>query len=282
MNQPLVSIIVPTYFSAGQLEECFSSIKKQTYGNIELIVVDNNSADNVREIAEKFSARFFIAGPDQSEERVFGAPFQRNFGFRQAKGEYVYYVDADMRLPENLISECVEVIGRDERCKAVIVAEESFGDGFWAKCKWLERRTYWGDDLVEAPRFFEKKAIEAMGYLDDTVGADDWDLALRIRKTGYAIARTKGYIMHDEGALTLRKLVRKRFLYGKDAYKFGKKHGGKKFFQYFNPLKASYFRHFGFLLSHPVLFGGMIFMRICEYAGGGAGMIYGKFVMKRQ
>ena len=281
MPHPLVSIIVPTYYSASQLETCFSSIRKQTYRNIELIVVDNHSKDSTREIAKKYDARFFTAGPDQSKERIFGAPFQRNFGFRQSKGEYVYYVDADMSLPEGLISECVEVIQGDDRCKAVIVAEESFGVGFWAKCKWLERRTYWGDDFVEAPRFFEKKAIEAMGYLDDTVGADDWDLALRIREAGYVILRTTRHIMHDEGALSLGKLIRKRFLYGKVAYKFGKKHGGKKFVQYFNPFKASYFRHFGFLLSHPILLIGMVFMRACEYAGGGAGMVYGKFIMKR-
>jgi glycosyltransferase involved in cell wall biosynthesis len=280
MNQPLVSIIVPTYFSAVWLEKCFSSIKKQTYTNIELIVVDNNSTDNVKEIATKYQGRFFTAGPDQSKGRVFGAPFQRNYGFKQSNGEYVYYVDADMELPEGLIEECMSIVTNDKKYKALIIAEESFGIGFWAKCKWLERRTYWGDDLVEAPRFFEKKTLEMMGYLDDTVGADDWDLALRMREEGYDIGRTKRYVMHNEGALTLGKLIKKRFLYGKDAYKFGKKHGGGKFLQYFNPLRASYVRNAGFLLKHPVLLIGMIFMRVCEYMGGGVGMLYGKFVIK--
>lgn len=281
MSQPLVSVIVPTYHSASLLEKCFSSIRRQTYKDIELIVVDNHSNDNVQEIATKYEARFFIAGPDQSKGRIFGAPFQRNYGFKQSMGEFVYYVDADMELPEGLIEECVGIMKENNEYKALIIAEESFGIGFWAKCKWLERRTYWGDDLVEAPRFFEKKSIEAMGYLDDTVGADDWDLALRIRQAGHLIGRTKNYVMHNEGVLTLGKLIKKRFLYGKDAYKFGKKHGGKKFIQYFNPFRASYFRHFGFLLSHPILLVGMIGMRMCEYSGGGAGMIYGKFIMKK-
>jgi glycosyltransferase involved in cell wall biosynthesis len=277
-NQPLVSVIIPTYYSAILLEKALEKIKDQTYKNIEIIIVDNHSKDNVAQVAEKFGAKFFVQGPDQSKERVFGAPFQRNYGFKQSKGDYVYYVDADMELPQNLIKECVDIMSENKDCKALIIAEESFGEGFWAKCKWLERRTYWGDDLVEAPRFFEKETLEKMDYLDDKVGADDWDLALRLRKDGYKILRTKNYVMHNEGKLTLKKLIKKRFLYGKDVLNFGKKHGTKTFFDYFTPLRRSYLKNIFFLLSHPILFLGMIFMRICEYAGGGSGIIYSKFL----
>lgn len=280
MNSPLVSIVVPTYYSASLLEKCFSSINGQSYENIELIVVDNHSQDNTQEIAGRYGARFFVQGPDQKKGRVFGAPFQRNYGFKQAKGEYRYYVDADMELPKNLISECVEIMDKNPDCKAIIVAEESFGIGFWAKCKWLERRTYWGDDLVEAPRFFRKNTLEEFGYLDDTVGADDWDLALRLRQADQKILRSKNYVMHNEGALTLMKLIRKRFLYGKDVIKFQKKHGGKRFYSYFTPFRKSYLKNFPFLLSHPVLFVGMVFMRACEYGGGAAGIVYSKFLKK--
>ncbi len=281
MDEPKVSIIVPTYNSEKFLGECLESIKNQTYPNVELIVVDNDSKDDTKEIAKKYTDKVFNAGPDQSKGRVFGAPFQRNYGFQQATGEYVYYVDVDMTLPDGLIRECVDIFGENKELGAVIVAEESFGEGFWAQCKWLERRTYWGDDLVEAPRFFKKKIIESMGYLDDAVGADDWDLALRMRQKGIPIGRSKDHIMHNEGNLALHSLIRKRFLYGKDAYKFQKKHGSETFVKYFNPLKSSYLRHWRFLSSHPILLLGMVFMKTCEYAGGGFGMLYGKFVMKR-
>lgn len=281
-NNHLVSIIVPTYNSAKFLEQCLKSIKNQTYKNIELIVVDNNSTDKTKEIAKVYGAIFFVAGPDQSKEKIFGAPFQRNYGFRQAKGEYVYYVDVDMELPKKLIEECVEIMLANKKCKAIIIAEESFGIGFWAKCKWLERRTYWGDDLVEAPRFFDKNTLEGMGYLDDTVGADDWDLALRMKQVGQLILRTKNYIMHNEGALSLAKVIKKRFLYGKDVIKFGEKHGTKKFYTYFSPFRKSYLKNIPFLLKHPRLFSGMIFMKVCEYGGGGAGIIYSKFKKRRE
>lgn len=280
MEQALVSVVVPTYNNGKSLAVCLDSIRVQTYPNVELIVVDNDSADNTRGIAEKHGARFFTAGPDQSRGRVFGAPFQRNFGFCKSRGEYVYYVDADMILPEGLIEECVDVMKKNLECKALIIAEESFGMGFWAKCKWLERRTYWGDDTVEAPRFFDKATLEQMGYLDDTVGADDWDLALRMRRKSHEILRTKNYIRHDEGNLKLSKLIRKRFLYGKDVFKFKEKHGTRVFYTYFTPFRRSYLKNTLFLLSHPILLAGMIFMRACEYSGGAAGIMYGKFIKK--
>ncbi len=276
-NSPIVSIIIPTLNSAKFLEDCLESVKNQSYKNIEIIIVDNYSSDNTKEISDKYGARFFVAGPDQTKERIFGAPFQRNFGFRKAKGKYVYYLDVDMELPKNLIKECVGIMSANKKCRAIIIAEESFGIGFWARCKWLERRIYWGDDLVEAPRFFNKKILKNMGYLDDTVGADDWDLTLRLRQDGQLILRTKNFIRHNEGALTLSKVIKKRFLYGKDVFKFKEKHGTKKFYIYFSPFRKSYLKNIPFLMRHPKLFGGMVFMKICEYSGGGAGIIYSKF-----
>ena len=72
MTQPLVSIIVPTYNSEKFLEGCLESIQKQTYSHIELIVVDNNSKDNTKEIARKYTEKVFNQGPERSAQVNFG------------------------------------------------------------------------------------------------------------------------------------------------------------------------------------------------------------------
>jgi glycosyltransferase involved in cell wall biosynthesis len=59
MNNLLVSVIIPTYNSSRTLEKCLESIKNQSYKNIEIIVVDNNSKDNTKEIALKFTDKVF-------------------------------------------------------------------------------------------------------------------------------------------------------------------------------------------------------------------------------
>ncbi len=59
MENPLVSVIIPTYNSSRTLEKCLESIKNQTYKNVEIIVVDNNSTDNTKEIAKKYTGKAY-------------------------------------------------------------------------------------------------------------------------------------------------------------------------------------------------------------------------------
>src|SRR3989338_2417124 len=101
-KQPLVSVIVPTKNSEKFLEKCLTSIKNQTYKKIELIVVDNNSTDKTKKIAEKFTNKTFIHGPERSS--------QRNYGAKKSSGKYLYFVDSDFLLDENVISQCLKEI----------------------------------------------------------------------------------------------------------------------------------------------------------------------------
>jgi len=58
MNNTLVSVVITTKNSSRTLEKCLQSIKGQSYKNTELLVVDNNSTDSTKEIANKFSESF--------------------------------------------------------------------------------------------------------------------------------------------------------------------------------------------------------------------------------
>jgi glycosyltransferase involved in cell wall biosynthesis len=127
MKLPIVSIIVPTYNSAGTLEACLRSLKEQTYDSIEIIVVDNSSTDATKELAQQFTKKVFNQGPERSA--------QRNFGVKKAEGEYVVIIDSDMELSPKVIAACVEKVKADSSFGGVIIPEESFGTGFWAQCK---------------------------------------------------------------------------------------------------------------------------------------------------
>src|SRR5690242_13999566 len=95
----LVSVIVPTKNSQHFLDACLRSIKNQSYKNIELIVVDNNSTDKTKNIAKKYTKRVYNKGPERSA--------QRNFGASVSKGAYVVFIDSDMQLTKNVIKNCV-------------------------------------------------------------------------------------------------------------------------------------------------------------------------------
>ncbi len=206
MSSPLVSVIVPTRNSSEFLEACLKSIRDQTYKNIELIVVDNNSTDNTKEIANKYTDKVFNQGPERSA--------QRNFGSKNSAGEFVVFIDSDMELSNEVIAECV-VKASEQTVTGVIIPEESFGVGFWAQCKRLERSFYVGVEWMEAARFFRKEILEQVGgYNEDMVSGEDWDLSQRVEAEG-KVLRIKSFIYHNEGRLSLIRTLKKKFYYAK-------------------------------------------------------------------
>lgn len=94
IEQPLVSIIIPTYNRAHIVPRAIQSALNQTYKNIEVIVVDDGSTDDtevaVREIAQKDARlRYFRYSPNR------GGNHARNIGLDNARGDYVTFLDSD-------------------------------------------------------------------------------------------------------------------------------------------------------------------------------------------
>ena len=100
-EQPLISVIVPVYKAEKYLPECLDSLLAQTYQNFELLFVDDGSPDRCWEILQQYAAR-------DARVRIFrkengGVSSARNFGLRQARGEYIGFVDPDdAMLPQYL------------------------------------------------------------------------------------------------------------------------------------------------------------------------------------
>lgn len=93
-NKPvLISVIVPIYNIVEWLPRCVDSIRRQTYRNLEIILVDDGSTDNSGAMAEKFAL-------EDKRIRVFhkengGSSSARNYGISVARGEYLGFVDSD-------------------------------------------------------------------------------------------------------------------------------------------------------------------------------------------
>lgn len=90
---PLVSIVVPVYNSELYLRQCLSSITNQTYENLEIICIDDGSTDNSLSIikeCQKSDLRISII-----TQQNCGVSAARNHGLKQAKGEFLWFVDSD-------------------------------------------------------------------------------------------------------------------------------------------------------------------------------------------
>ena len=90
----LVSIITPSYNSSKFIKDCVHSVFSQTYKNWEMIIVDDCSEDNSKEIISELSTKDKRIKPIFLEKNV-GAAEARNTAIRQSKGKYVAFLDSD-------------------------------------------------------------------------------------------------------------------------------------------------------------------------------------------
>ena len=102
----MISVIVPVYNVEKYLEECLESIKRQTYTDIEVILVNDGSIDRSKEICERYcekDSRFKLL--NQENKGLSGA---RNRGMLESKGEFISFVDSDDVLKEDMLEQLMK------------------------------------------------------------------------------------------------------------------------------------------------------------------------------
>lgn len=112
MERAKISIIVPVYNVDKYLERCVDSLLKQTYKNLEIILVDDESPDSCPQICDQYK---------QKDRRIIvihkkngGAASARNMGLDVAKGEYIGFVDSDDYVSEEYINNLYQDLSREK------------------------------------------------------------------------------------------------------------------------------------------------------------------------
>ena len=94
MNKYKVSVIVPVYGVEKYISKCLNSLVNQTLNDIEIIVVNDGTKDNSQKIIDEYVKKY----PDKVKSFIKengGQGSARNYGLKQATGEYIGYVDSD-------------------------------------------------------------------------------------------------------------------------------------------------------------------------------------------
>ena len=109
-NEPFVSIIIPTYNRAKMLGITIESFMTQSYpkDKYEIIVSDNNSSDNTREVVEEWQGKATVPIRYLFEGRQ-GVHYARNTAAKAAIGDILYFTDDDMIAANSLLLELVKV-----------------------------------------------------------------------------------------------------------------------------------------------------------------------------
>lgn len=212
----LVSVVIPTYNSSRTIENCLISIHNQDYPNIEIIVVDNFSTDSTFEIAEKYADLPLQKWPERTA--------QKNLGIQKASGKYICFIDSDMSLAPDVISECVALFESSKNIGGIAIPEKTVGEGFFVKVRDFERSFYTGTDIESARFFLAEDVRKVWGFEEDLIFFEESLLPQKIEKLGKSTKNAiKKYIAHDESNITLGKWLKKKYYYGRSMNQYKKR-----------------------------------------------------------
>lgn len=211
--RPSVSVIVAAYNEERYLADCLDSLGNQTYGPVEVVVVDDGSSDRTAEIASAAGVRVLR----QAHE---GAGIARNRGAEAATGEILVFFDGDMTAEPAFIERLVAPIV--ERAEIGTFTKEIFvgnGDRRWARAHQLGRRqpldTHFPSDFPE--RWENFRAVRRVDFLRvggfDRVGHGE-DVTLG-RKLGATAVAAPGAVCHHNEPDTLGDIYRSARWYGR-------------------------------------------------------------------
>ncbi len=209
-----ISVVVPTYNSASVIANCLASLQSQRLAPIDVVVSDGGSTDATMAIADGFGATVIQGQANRSR--------QRNAGALAATGEYVVFIDADMRLTPGVLEECVASFRESDA--ALVIPEVDIGESFWARVRGFERSFYQDAWWLQAARCYRKSQfIEVRGFDVGLIGGEDWDLDERIRRFG-SVRRISASLQHDEGKASFRTLMQKKTHYASSLEDFRQRH----------------------------------------------------------
>jgi glycosyltransferase involved in cell wall biosynthesis len=126
-ENPLISVVMPAYNSSKFIGEAAESALKQTYQNIELIIVDDGSTDNTLAVAEDLSDK-------DKRVKVYSIPpagrpsVPRNYAISKAEGEYIAFLDSDDVWTKNKLKDQLDVLRNNPDAGFVYSVSKTFGD----------------------------------------------------------------------------------------------------------------------------------------------------------
>lgn len=192
-SQPLVSVIIPTHNRADKIEMSINSVLNQTYQNIEIIIVDDCSSDNTKNVIEKIILENSYIKFYQLKEN--GGPAKaRNYGVQHANGEYIAFHDDDDEWHSDKLEiqmccmlankEIDMTFGKMARYRNRVFLNIVNQDLDWDRLKENFFQEILLDNYVGAPTIVMKKnSFDKIGGFNENLKCiEDWEFAIRAFK----------------------------------------------------------------------------------------------------
>ena len=190
MTDPLVSVIIPTYNRAGFVSQTLQSVLDQTYERMEIVVVDDGSIDNTREVLREYQDKIKYIYQERSERSK-----ARNEGFRHSQGDYIAFLDSDDVWLPTKIQKQVQILNEKPDVGLVYVGVQFIdteGNPYDEDVSWDKpTREELYEDLMThnivtgttSSAMIRRTCLEKVGLFDESMNTcEDLDLYRRIAR----------------------------------------------------------------------------------------------------
>lgn len=214
-TNPLVSIIIPVYNGVHYLEPLLNSLKKQTYSNIEIIAIDNNSSDNSMGLLKKYQNQLKII----QNKKNLGYCIASNQGLENANGEHILFLSQDRVFENDWIEKTViemesnskigcvigKIMSKDEDYTEYGVSYDIYGGSIVKKSPEEENLFYQGGAIL-----VRKNILDKIGGFDPEffMYQEDVDLCWRIWLCGFKVKLVKNAISYDNGRIVNSSIIK--------------------------------------------------------------------------
>jgi len=174
---PLISVIIPVYRHSAELKKTLASVCGQSYAPIEIIVVDDGNYPAINISSDDSAVRVLCVRQDHA-----GASAARNRGFREAKGEYVIFWDADIVGEPDMLSKMHNALQQHPQASYAY-------SNFYFGMKAMPARVFSADTLRRVNYITSTSLIRREHFIpwDETIKKfQDWDLWLTMAADGYS------------------------------------------------------------------------------------------------
>ena len=211
-----ISIIVPVHNGGADFQQCLLSLAQARPAPGEIIVIDDGSNDGSAELAEKFGAKVLRT------KAARGPAHARNLGAREANGDILFFVDADVTIPVEALAQIAQVFDNDPELAALIGSYDDApaAANFLSQYKNLFHHyvhqtasevasTFWGAcGAIRRDVFMKLNGFDE-GYRRPCI--EDIELGYRLKQAGYGIRLCKALQVKHRKRWEPRSLLRTDF-----------------------------------------------------------------------
>ena len=165
INKVKLSVVILTKNEEKRITDCINSVLGWVD---EIIIVDDESSDNTREIAEKLGAKVLV-------KKMVVEGTHRNWAYSQGENEWVLSIDADERVTEELKLELCELLNASPECNAYTIPRRNFIRDYWIR--WGGQYPAAQIKLIRKGKFsWEEAEVHPQAFVDGKCGHLKYDL----------------------------------------------------------------------------------------------------------